>query len=140
MSKLKIFFDGTAYPIQKQDDWDDQVSLQMNRSVPYCGRGYTVLLLPADDNGMKRKLEGFMELMTIMGHALSNNKPEYGSPMTENKLHIQLAHVMKGVANFLGYLENSTSWKDQEIKEYDRQELIDRLSKIQEIIKRETYA
>lgn len=138
MSRTTIFFDGTAYPKQKEDTVEE-VTLRMSRSLPYEAKGYTVLLLPADDNGMKRKLEGFMELLTIMGHALSNHKPEYGSPITDNKMHIQIAHTMKGVANFLGYLLNSTSWKDQEIKDFDRDELIDRLSKIQEILKRENY-
>lgn len=143
MSKLTIFTDGHAYPTKAEKESGDEssveeVSLNLTRSLPQQNQ-YRVLILGGEDQSLKRTLEGLMEALTAVGHGLSMSKPKYEEPITENGLHLQFAHMMREMANLMGYTLNCTSWKDQEMKVYDRDEFIVRLKRLQAIIENQGY-
>jgi len=143
MGKLTIFVDGIAYPTKAERESGDEerveeVTLSLTRALARRG-DYRVLLLAGDDQSLKRTLEGLMEALTVVGHGLSMSKPKYEVPITENGLHLQFAHLMREMSNLLGYMGNSSSWKDQEMKVFDRDEFVTRLKRLQQIVEAQNY-
>lgn len=135
MGRLSIFVDGVAYPTkdQKIDEDVKEVTLSLTRSLAY-NADYRILILGGEDQGLKRTLEGLIEALVTVGQTMSLSKREYESPMTQNDLHVGFAYTMRALSSFLGYMLNSTSWQQQEIKDFDRDEFAKRLQYIQSII------
>ena len=91
----------------------------------------THALILNQKSNRKAWLEGitaqFVELST---QRLSHSKKEYGSNLTEQDIDLNISYFVKSLGMMLGYFINSSSWADQELKDYDRAELKNRLQKL----------
>lgn len=93
---------------------------------------YRTLFLKLEDHDNFRKefveclANGFKDL--VIG--LSNDKPTRDSKVTNDGIGIQIKDALKQLGNFMGYFVNSSSWHEQELKNYDKYELINRLQKV----------
>lgn len=65
----------------------------------------------------------------------SVTRKRYSDPVTESGIHEDIVIFFREIGDLLQYIVNSTSWEKNELKEYDKIELRQRLDFIRSIIK-----
>lgn len=82
-------------------------------------------------SGRKPWVEGVFTLLTeLTTQRLSLSKKSYDSTLTEQGIDLDIAHFVKQLGMTCGYFINSTSWREQELKDFDRMELKNRLQRL----------
>lgn len=108
------------------------VSLDVTNGGDEFDDGYSQQALILNQyGGRKPWLEGvFTLLVELSTQRLSLSKKSYESKLTEQDINIDIAHFVKSLGMTMGYFINSTSWREQELKDFDRQELKNRLQRL----------
>ncbi len=96
--------------------------------IPVPDNYWHCLMLPQSAK-RKDRMEAIGSLYAEMMQAESLNK-SFSSVTTENDIPLEYAHALRGIGRVLGYLINSDSWRSGTLQEFDKQELIKRVSQI----------
>lgn len=112
-------------------DEEGNKSIKIESDSAEAGTQYQCVLIKRDDNYMKRLLTGQLELTAQVCQNLSKNKKDYNSKLSEQNINIEdFVHLLNTLGRFTGMLINSSSWRDQELHDYDKIELRTRLEKL----------
>ena len=82
------------------------------------------------ESHQKRLIEAFYSYESQIIQRTSVNKESYNSKLSTDGINMDFVFMLRELANFTGYFINTTSWKDQQMHEFDRQELKSRLQKV----------
>lgn len=120
----------------KKTDGNDVFELGGTADVFKEGKEYQLLVLERGDGYMKRLAECALSIEALVFQGpLSKNRPNYNSPLTQDGLNIEIVHLLNSLGRFTGMLVNSSSWRDQELHDYDKMELRSRLEKLMQHLK-----
>lgn len=112
-------------------DEDGNKSIELLTDVADVNTQYQCILIKRDDIYMKRLTVGLLEITSTICQNLSKNKKEYDSKLSEQGINIEdFVHLLNSLGRFTGMLINSSSWRDQELHDYDKMELRSRLEKL----------
>lgn len=93
---------------------------------------YKGLCVPTDAT-YKELLEATMDFFSSTvsgsGGGLSRNEKEYNSPLNEQDINLKFVNFLQNFGSAMQYFLNSTSWREQELQDFDRFELISRFEK-----------
>lgn len=125
------FITNTESTVQKYEDADKGVCLVVDSPKLTKENSYRSLLMEnyPTSSYNKRLIEGSIDLFVVAANGLRKNK-KFDSELTEQDVNINFVHTLQSLSNLMGYFLNSTSWKDQELKDFDKQEIVNRLEKV----------
>lgn len=124
-----------VYKEAESDNEDGIITVYDNRLLD-VDKTYKALLIDEDNSTLER-INILSEVYVQTVTSLSNNqRTSENNSLTEDDIEINTVHLLKQVANFLGYLTNCSSMQNQEgMQDYDKQELSNRLDKIKGLLK-----
>lgn len=87
--------------------------------------------LRSDESYRLRMTEALMKDLSLMLKGFSVNvKNPYESNLTEDNVPLPFAELLRTLGTTLEHFSNSTSWVEKDLKSYDLQTLINKLSRI----------
>ncbi len=126
------FIEAMAYPRKSQDSQDVLFAISADEELD-SDSWYNVLCI-SHNSTYKDRLEASMNLLVDMVGSLSNNKKSYESELNEQGIDLEFVPVLKQLSNFLGYFINSTSWQEQDFKDFDMREFKTRLDRLRQTL------
>jgi len=112
-------------------DEEGNKSITIESYSAEVGVQYQCVLIKRDDNYIKRLVTGSLQLQSEICQNLSKNKKDYDSILSEQGINIEdFVHLLNSLGRFTGMLINSSSWRDQQLHDYDKMELTERLNKL----------
>lgn len=95
---------------------------------------YAVLSLPFESEGEYKHnlLQAINNIYVQVLQGLDNNNPKMDG-LSKDKIHLQKVYFLKELGNFLGYMNNCTSFRDlssDTIHSFDKPELKARLERL----------
>ena len=99
------------------------------------GKVFNVLLLD-NSSKMRDRTETIASLLAeIMQLTTLNKAGSKGDKLTVEGIQIEQAQMLRMLGRFLGYFFGSTSWRENELQDYDKYELLNRLEIIKNFFK-----
>lgn len=113
----------TAKFLEDRGYANKDLQMELTRNFEKENESFGVLLLSKDDPlYQKRLVEAILNLnASVLQHSISKESSE---------LHDDHMWTIKLLGSFCGYYVGCTSWEVNKIKDFDKQELIDRLLKL----------
>lgn len=99
--------------------------------------GFVFLALPDHEPEERTRviLECLCNEIEKQADNASVTRKRYSDPVTESGIHEDMVIFFREIGDLLQYIVNSTSWEKNELKEYDKIELRQRLDFIRSMIK-----
>jgi len=119
-----------AQPIFEGNDMKTLDVWDTNSKDEFISDAQQVLMLNQKGNRRVWLEAVFTVLTELTTQNISLTKKSYDSKLTEQDLNIDIVYFLKTFGTMTGYFINSTSWREQELKDFDREELKNRLQRL----------